>query len=467
VRPPYSIRTDEGKSPASATIRLMVTRARVRGLPGLAAAGAILMAGALVWLLATQRPMPPRTLLMATGAEGEAYADVAPRYRELLGRAGVEVRLVPTAGSAENLERLRDPKSGVSVAFVQGGLATAQDSANLSSLGTMFFEPLWIFYRGPRGKGIEAVVGNRVSIGPSGSGTQELVLRLLALGHLDPGQMELVALDPGRAADELLRGDIYAAVMLTSWDSPVVRTLLGRPGVALASIFQADAFVALDPALYKLVLPAGMGDLAREIPPTDVLLLATKTSLVVRSDLHPALQFLLLEAASEIHGGRRVFHRSGQFPAAEGTDLPLSPQAREYYKTGPPWLQRHLPFWLAVLMDRFVVILIPVATILYPALRFLPAAYSGIMQGRILRLYGELKLLEDDLDRPGGAPAAGELAARLEGLERRASRARLPQSFAPSLYTLKHHISLVHERLEKRAGLPAGDHAVGSDTRSD
>ncbi|HSL72078.1 MAG TPA: hypothetical protein VK864_17655, partial [Longimicrobiales bacterium] len=234
-----------------------------------------------------------------------------------------------------------------------------------------------------------------------------------------------------------------------AWESPVVRRLLTADDVQTASFQRADAYVALYPYLNKLVLPAGVGDLAKNRPPTDTLLLAPKASLAVRSDLHPAIQYLLLDAAQEIHGKPGIFQRAGEFPAAESVDLPLSDNARQFYKSGRPFLQRYLPFWLAVLVGRLLVVLIPVAGVLYPLLRLMPALYVFAMRRRIFRLYRELKLLEAELDRRGAQGDVTDLAARLDRLEERAGHFRLPAAFAGMLYTLRDHIGLVRLRFEK------------------
>jgi hypothetical protein len=184
-------------------------------------------------------------------------------------------------------------------------------------------------------------------------------------------------------------------------------------------------------------------------PPTDVVLAAPKASLVVRRDLHPAIQYLLLEAAVQIHSGPGMFRHAGQFPAAEAIDLPLSDHARHFYRSGPPFLQRHLPFWLAVLVQQLLVVLIPVLGVLYPLVRFAPAAYGWAMRRRVFRLYGELKFLEDDLAARSTQDNLADLVTRLDRLEDRASRFRLPVSFRPLLYTLRLHISLVRQRLQK------------------
>jgi TRAP-type uncharacterized transport system substrate-binding protein len=411
----------------------------------------VVLTVAAAWLAFTLlRPTPPRSVAMATDPEGSISAELGRRYQEILARKGVEVRLLPSVGAVENVARLRDPKSGISVGIIPSGITNQKQSPELVSLGTLFYEPLWLFYRG-RIETYKGLHGQRISIGPEGSGTHLLSLEFLArIGIIDKRSAELLPLTPQVAADQLVHGEINAAAMLAAWESPVVRQLLSADDINLASPARADAFVALYPFLSKVVLPAGVGDMVKNRPPNDVTLLAPKASLVVRSDLHPAIQYLLLEAATEIHSGPGMFRKAGQFPAAEAIDLPLSSYALQFYKAGPPFLQRHLPFWLAVLAQQLLVLLIPVLAVLYPLLRFLPALYGWAMRRRVFRLYNELKRLEDQL-LPGGAQDnTADLVARLDRLEERASRFRLPVSFRPLLYALRLHISLVRQRLQKQ-----------------
>lgn len=407
------------------------------------------------WVSGIWSPTPPHSLVFATGPEGSADAAFGARYRAILARSGVDVRLQATAGALDNLGRLRDPGTGVSVAFVQAGTTTAAESPGLVSLGTVFYEPLWLFHRGldVRG-GFAGLRGKRLSIGSEGSGTRVLCLRLLALGGVDGRSAQLLPLAPEEAAEQLAAGRIDAAAILTSWDAPVVRQLFATPGAELASFPRADAYLALNPYLSRLVLPEGVADLARNVPPADVVLLAQKASLVVRKDLHPALQYLLLEAASEIHSPPALFHRAGEFPAAEAIDLPLGEDARQFYKSGRPFFQRHLPFWAAALTERLLVFLVPLVGVVFPALRSLPGLYHWLARHRIFRLYGELKLIELEMETlPPGEDAEG-LRKRLAELEARAGRLRVPEFEAWLAHTLRHHVRLVGERLEQRSQLP-------------
>jgi hypothetical protein len=232
-------------------------------------------------------------------------------------------------------------------------------------------------------------------------------------------------------------------------DGEGVREVLASSDVNVVAITRADAYVALNPYLSKLVLPAGVGNMATNRPPTDVNLIALKASLIIRRDLHPALQYLLLKAATEIHSAADLFQRAGQFPAAERGDLPLSDEARQFYKTGPPFLQRYLPFWLAVLASRLLLLLIPVIAVAYPLLSFVPTVYSWSVMRRIFRMYGELKVVEAELESGSGS-ASKDVQARLERLEQSASQLRVPVSFAQPLYQLRAHIELVRNRVARQ-----------------
>jgi TRAP-type uncharacterized transport system substrate-binding protein len=387
---------------------------------------------------------------MATGAEGSAYAEFGERYRELLARHGVTLELVPTNGAVDNVRKLNDAKSGVSVAFVQGGFADAAQAPDLVSLGTVFYEPVWLFIRGdlPRASA-DMLKGRRVSIGPEGSGTRKLASELITAVGLDLSGAEVLDLTALKSGEALLRGEIDMVVMVAPWEYPVVRQLLASARVNAIPFKRADAHIALRPYLNKLVVPQGVADLAHDRPPTDVALVAPKCSLVVRNDLHPAIQYLLLEAAMQVHSRPGIFQKAGQFPAAEPIDFPLSDQAQRFYHAGPPFLQRYLPFWMAVFVARLLVLLIPILGVAYPAIRLLQAIYGWGMRRRIFNLYGELKFLEADLEARAPGTPADDLRASLEKLEYKANHMRVPVTFAHLLYTVRVHIGLVRARLQR------------------
>ena len=409
----------------------------------LAIAGVVaIFIGAGVYIFET---MPPRDVVMATGAVGGANYELGIRYREILSQSGVKLQLLPTTGGVENLARLR--KAGVDVGFIQGGTTAVDDAADVESLGTIFYEPLWFFYRSEIGQDIQALRGRRVSIGPEGSGTRALALTLIQRFKLDSLIGALSGFEPQVSAEKLIAGEIDAAFIVTGWDSPVVQRLMNAKGIELSGFPHADAYVALYPFLNKLVLPASVSDLLNNRPPADVVLLAPKASLAVRAGLHPAIQHLLLDAAVQIHSQPGIFQKAGQFPAAEATDIPLSDEAQRFYKNGRPFLQNYLPFWVATLVERLIVVFIPIAALLYPMFKFLPQIYDWVMQSRIRRLYDEMRSIESEIELRGEGFDADSIDARLEQLNQHANHLSLPTSYASILYTLRSHINLVRIHL--------------------
>ncbi|HEY1965978.1 MAG TPA: TAXI family TRAP transporter solute-binding subunit [Acidobacteriaceae bacterium] len=412
-------------------------------------AGALILVATAV-TVAWLGPLPPKVVVMSTGTEGGTYDVFAQQYKVILARSGVVLRLVPSAGGVQNLARLNDPRSGVTVAFAQSGLTGEAQSRDLESLGTLFYEPFWLFYRGADpGARLEGLRGKKVSVGPEGSGTRALGAQFLAYEGINERVVQLLPLSAAQSGAALLRRDIDAALMVASWDTPVVRQLLASSDVHVWGFPRADALVALHPFLTRLILPQGAADMVSNRPPTDVSLVAPRASLIVRRDLHPAIQYLLLDAASEIHAVPSIFQKPGQFPAPEEEDLPLSKEARQFYKSGGPLLQRYLPFWLAVFVGRILVLLIPIVAVAFPLLRIVPAIYGWGMRRRIFRLYGELKIIELESETRGDS-ATEDMLAQLDRLEERADHLRVPRSFATMLYTLRAHIGLVRTRLMDR-----------------
>ncbi len=398
-------------------------------------------------------PFPPHTMTMATGPEGSAYDTFGKRYKKLLAKEGIEVKLVNTAGGVENLKLLRDDQAGVDTGFVEGGLADETESTDpdIVSLGTMCYEPLWLFSsKIPVDRGLFSLRGKRVSVGPEGSDSRALVEAMLKRNKLDLTYFHAVGLTPEQSQDALAKGQIDALVLVSSYASPVVRNLAKAPGVDLADFSRADAYVAMFTFLTKLTLPAGAASLEQDLPRSDKNLLATKTSLIVRSHLHPALQYLLMETATRIHGRHGVFQKAGEFPAAEELEIPLSADARHYYKSGRPFLQRYMPFWLAALVEQLVVLLIPVIGLMYPLVKGLAALYGWGMQRKIFLIYGELHWLESEIDKLGSAPPPPELLARMKQLEERANRAKVSAKYMPMLYSLKDTLRTVRARLDRQ-----------------
>ena len=404
------------------------------------AAVAISVACLVLLILAVTRGLPPRTIVVTSGPEGSAYAALGERYRAALARDGIHLELKPSQGNVQNLARLNDASSGVSVGFVAGGLTTEKASPGIESLGTISYDPIWVFCQGlPEGAQFGDLRKRRVALDP-GAGVMPEMLKATGLDK----EVTVVPLAPAAAGEALVKREIDCACILTVAEDPVVRTLLADESIRLMSFRRADAFVAIFPFLNKVTVPQGVASLERNRPPEDVTLVAPKASLLVRDNLHPALQYLLLQAAEEIHSGAGMLSRPGQFPAAEPGDVPLSREARNFYKSGGSFFQRNLPFWLAVFVSRLLFLLVPLLGVLYPLLRVLPLVIHFAFERRVNNLYAELRRI--DARVVAGDPVA-EVSAELERLDQQIGRTRVSASRARELYALRHHASLVRDRL--------------------
>ena len=402
-------------------------------------------AGALLWwALDRWQPLPERSFVMAVDAQDGAYAAFGEQYRTILARDGVNLELRAGAGAEENLALLQDPASGVKAAFLLGGTVPSARGADLVSLGAVFYEPLWLFTRGDAPPdSLAALKGRRISIGVPGSGSHAVAEALLRLNRLGPADLEVVELPPVESAARLEAGELDAMFLTAAWEEPVVQRLLVAPGIQLESFPRADAYIARYPFLSRLTVPMGVVDLAANRPPADVTLVALRATLVVRRDLHPALQYLLMHAALETHGPAGIFQHAAQFPTAEVVDLPLSDEARHFYQSGPSFLKRHLPFWMAEIVQRALLVIVPLIGVLYPLWSGFPKLYRWEMQHRIYRLYGELKWIERELRQASTEAQRSALLTQLAELEARVLRMRLPNAFGAMGYTLRMHLSML------------------------
>lgn len=406
-------------------------------------------------------PAPPRRVVLATGPENSAYAEFGKRYAAELKRYGIEVALRATEGSARNLRYLRDAREDVDLAFVQGGSSEAVRAADedksgvpLVTLGSVFFEPVWVFYREDSARRLERsatltqltqLKGWRVNVGARGSGVPNITSKLLHANDMEPDSLKRSRLELTPAVVALLGGELDALVLASAPESPMVRMLLATPGVKLLEFPQAEAYARRFAYLSPVVLPQGVADLARNVPAHDVTLIAPATALVARERTHPAVMQLFVQAAHVIHGQLGWFARAGQFPSPQNAEFALAREAERYYRSGPPLLQRYLPFWLANLIDRMWVVLVSIIAVLIPVSRAVPPLYEFRVRSRIFRWYAQLRRIEEDLGRKGAAPA--ELARELDALDAKAERISVPLSYTDELYSLRTHIQLVRERL--------------------
>jgi TRAP-type uncharacterized transport system substrate-binding protein len=416
-------------------------------------------------------PQPPRKVVLATGVDQGAYAEFGKRYQAQLKQHGIQVELRPTQGAAENLALLRDPDSGVDIAFAQGGATEQRNPGDddpdedLRSLGSLFYEPVWLFYRedsaarllpGSDLHTLRQLTGWRVNIGPPGSGVPNLMLRLLQANQVDPTTLTLLRQPQTPAVMALLAGESDAVVFASAPESLMVQMLLKTPGVRLFDFSQAEAYARRFAFMSPITLPRGVVDLAADLPPADVHLIAPTATLVAREEMHPALVQLFVQAARKIHGEAGWFQRKGDFPSARNTERPLAPEAERFYRSGPPFLQQYLPFWMANLVDRMWVVLVSIIAILIPLSRVVPPLYTFRIRSRVFRWYGQLQALENAI----GRRPLPELNRELDAIEARVAEVHVPLSYADELYSLRGHIGMVRRKLAQKpvaAVSPAAD----------
>ena len=424
---------------------------------------AVLAVGLLVLAYLWLDPAPPKRVTLATGPAQSAYEEFGKRYRTALAADGIEVVLLPSQGSSDNLRLLREGKADVG--FVQGGSnerATTEESG-LESLGSLFVEPVWLFYRKASarkaGSPIAALTqleGLRLNVGTAGSGVPRLMDKLFEANKIDERRISTSELEQTPATVAFLAGELDAIVFASAPESLMVQMLLQTPGVKLMDFAQSEAYSRRFPFLTPVVLPRGVVDLARDLPPADLRLVATTTALLTHEKTHPALLQLFAQAARNIHGPAGWFNRAGAYPALEHSEYPVSREAERAIKGGQPFLQRYLPFWLANLVERMWLALGIIIAILLPLSRIVPPLYEFRIRSRVFRWYGQLRAIEAQMQAEPGNPA--QLARELDALEDKVGRISVPLSYADELYALRNNINLVRRKLQENRpspGLPA------------
>jgi hypothetical protein len=403
----------------------------------------LMLAGAVFYFIYSA---PPGAITITSGPQGSVFYTNAFKYAAILKHEGVKLNLRTSQGSLDNLERLEDPKARVDVGFIQGGITNA-GMDRLVSLGSVSFQPLLVFHRGAPVDTLAGLAGRRLAIGPAGSGTRTLVLALLAANGIHPGDTTtLLDWESPVAAQALLDGRVDAVFLMGEDAAPaVMRQLLLAPDVHLMNFAQAEAYTRRFSYLSLLKLPQGGVDFGKNIPAHDVYLIGPTVELVARRNLHPALADVLLQAAQEVHGKAGIFQHQGEFPARLGDDFPLSDEAARFYKSGKSYLYNHLPFWLASITSRIVVVFVPMVVILIPILRSLPHLYRWRNQTRIYRWYRALLVVEKALSREPDAARRRQLIQRLDEIEKEVNKMKVPAFLADQFYSLRGHIALVRE----------------------
>jgi TRAP-type uncharacterized transport system substrate-binding protein len=414
----------------------------------------------LIWLLTRYiSPAPPSKIEMTTGAVDGASHQFALKYQTYLKANRVTLELKPSTGSVQNLERLN---AGTPIGFVQGGLGIlsidsqkSDEDTPLRSLGVVGYEPIWLFASSGElaktlSKGLGTLAGKSVAIGAEGSGTRKVALELLQSYGVTAANASLVPDGGLAAANALLAKKLDAMVIIGAPQTPAVQLLLDKPEVTLVSIEHAEGITRRLPYMSLVTLKAGSVNPQRDLPAQDITLLSTTANLVIREDLHPALAYLLLEAARDVHKGATLLNKPAEFPNPRGTDFPLADEAQRYYKDGRPFLQRYLPYWAANALQRLILILVPLLAIAIPVLKTIPSLLDFKEKNRLYRRYGVLLDLERDLRaRQLNEAEIREASARLDKVEHDISEMKFSLDFSDRIYTLRQHVDYVRAQLQK------------------
>ena len=418
---------------------------------------AVLICVAAVWFtLRYVKPAPPSSFVISAASAGSPYHDLAIRFKEQAEKKGIKLEIRESQGSFDNLKLLKDDNADVQAGVVQGGLSNHIDSPQLFSMGRLLTEPVWIFYRGAQNLDhITQLKGKRILIGPEGSGTSFLTKRLLEANGITPENSKLIAMELPAYPDAFANSSADAGFLVLGAEAKTVQKLLRQPDVKLMNMAQAEALIQRYPYLSVAILRQGVIDFAKNIPPADTSLVATKAMLLIRNDLHPALRTLLADAVLAAQSqptlkptGEAKLFTLGTDALSDDPEFPVSDDVRRVYKSGPTFFQRVLPFWLAAMFDRAFILLLPVVGIIFPLFRIVPWLYNWRMRQRILRWYRALKLLERDLAKNPPTPEFIERKEKeLDLIEQKVWRISVPDQYAPDLYTLRDHVEFVRRRI--------------------
>jgi hypothetical protein len=409
----------------------------------------LVILAAVTWFIGSA---PPRTLTITSGPAGSTFQRTAEKYRDLLAKSGVKLRILPSNGSVENLRRLADPSTQVDLGFVLTGEASTNNATQLVSLGSVAYQPLFLFYRSAAPlKLLSELAGRKLAVGSPGSGVRSLALTLLETNGISlAGPTVFLNLEAEAAAKALEEGNVDAVFLMgDSASGQTLRELLRSPSIRIFNFTQAAAYTRRFAYLNRLDLPRGSIDFGRDLPPEDISLIGPTVELIARPSLHPALSDLLLEAVREVHGKATLLQRRGEFPAPLEHEFRISPDASRYYKSGKGFFYRSLPFWVGSMLNRILVAFVPMLLVLIPGLRLLPAAYKWRVQLTIYRWYRALLRVERDLAGEMTPSKREELGRRLEQIEKSVNQLKVPASFAGQFFGLREHVGIVRERLRR------------------
>ena len=410
----------------------------------------------IVWWLAD--PPPPKHVLMATGEVGGSYEVLGKKYADYFAKKGITLELVPSRGSQENIARLSDRQDPVQATFVQAGVINPAGIKGIVSLGSVAYEPIWFFNRGPQinetdfselGSRFKKILSMKISIGANGSGTHSQAIQLLRVAGYDQYLPDLLSLPTGEGVDALISGKLDGIFVVDEIDSPNVQKLLSDPNLHLVGFKRAEAFTRLLPYLEILPVPEASFSLVRDFPSQDIQLLSTTTRLLVDDRMHPAIQYLFLEAAQAINGKQSFFAQRGEFPSFKNSGFPESEVALRFEKKGVPPLMNYLPFWVAEFVARMFFLLLPFLAFAYPIFSSLPSYRTKRIRVRINKMYGALWAFEQELAQEFNLAQREAYLQKINQMEADALKLKVPKSMASDYYALRSSMDYVRNCLSR------------------
>jgi TRAP transporter TAXI family solute receptor len=403
-------------------------------------------------VLLTLIPAPPKSIAIATGFQDGLYYRFGERMQSSLKKEGVDLQVLTTGGTLDNLALLADPKSGVDLAMIQGGVADVAQYPQLVSIAGMFYEPVWVFYREASFKGmpdgltlLTQLKGKRVSIGNPGSGTSSIAKLLLETSGMQSADLDMQSLTPQEGANKLAAGHLDAVFVVAASEAPLLNSFINLPGIQLMNFVQADAYTRALPFLTKVEIPRGMLSIESDQPRLSRQMIAATATLVSRENISPAIVSLLLQNAQGILKSYSRLQKPGEFPSVNGLDFPLQIDSEIYLKDGPSFLHRHLPFWTAVWVGRFARVVIPILAILIPLIAYIPALRDLSLRIRLSRIYAELKVIEQSVSDPASREKNRQMLAEIQT---QVNAMKVSSLESKEFYDLKGHVNMVEERLK-------------------
>jgi len=394
-------------------------------------------------------PAPPAEVTVASGTPGGFYYKFANKYRAFFAERGMQLNIVETSGSVENIQLLKDKK--VDFAFVQGGILNDNDADTMQIMGGLYFEPLWIISLKPF-ENLTELKNMAIAIGKKGSGTNATAQEILALNGISSNNVIFYERSGMAAMEMLKQGKVDAIFSVGNLESTFVQSILQDDTYYVHSMKRAEAYQRRLKYMTPVTLHQGVLDFEQNIPADNIRLVSTIAQIVADKDIHPAVEDMILLAALEHHSKGGYLEYGQNFPTVKYTDFAVDEGAARFIENGPSFLHRYFPFWAATLLDRIKFMLLPLITLLFPLFKILPPTYRWRVRSKIYKWYRLLSEIEMRLNNAKKSAEVDESIADIKTLTQDVEDVTVPNSYAESLYNLKVHIDLIRQHaLEKKS----------------